>query len=111
MRRERACHGQDGRLLRTTDEPCAYDGRVDLWSGGYRVSASYVAAARTARAVWSSLVARRALGDVSPEAVNAFLMGLPQEHRFALLVDLVEEWGGYGADEALFASLKEVTGL
>ena len=48
---------------------------------------------------------------VSPEQVNRFLMKLPQEHRFALLVDLVEIWGALGADEALFASLKEVTGL
>ncbi len=51
------------------------------------------------------------LRRVSPEQVNRFLMQLPQEHWFALLVDLVEVWGALGADEALFASLKEVTGL
>ena len=51
------------------------------------------------------------LRRVSPEQINRFLMGLPQEHRFALLVDLVETWGALGANEALFASLKEVTGL
>ena len=38
-------------------------------------------------------------------------MSLPQDHRFALLVDLVPEWGAYGASEALFTSLREVTGL
>jgi MoxR-like ATPase len=47
----------------------------------------------------------------SPAAIDAFLRALPQEHRFALLVDLVEQWGALGADDALFESLKEVTGL
>lgn len=52
-----------------------------------------------------------ALPELPPETVNRFLLGLPQEHRFALLVDLVERWGRLGAHEALLASLKEVTGL
>jgi hypothetical protein len=51
------------------------------------------------------------LEALGPAVVNRFLLALPQEHRFALLVDLVEEWGWLGADEALFVSLREVTGL
>ena len=56
-------------------------------------------------------VQRRLLEGVTPQQVNVFLMALPQDHRFALLVDLVPDWGVYGASEALFSSLKEVTGL
>ena len=45
------------------------------------------------------------------EQVCNFLRSLKQEYRFAVLVDLVQEWGRLGADEALLESLKEVTGL
>jgi hypothetical protein len=45
------------------------------------------------------------------ETVNAFLLAVPEEHRFALLVDMVREWGLLGADQALFKSLQDVTGL
>src|SRR5581483_511033 len=51
------------------------------------------------------------LADATPPVVMRFLMSLPQEHRFALLVDLVEAWGWLGADQALFESLRDVTGL
>lgn len=51
------------------------------------------------------------LTGLTAAEVNQFLLRLPQDHRFALLVDLVQEWGALGADEALFASLREVTGL
>ena len=51
------------------------------------------------------------LTTVTPPQVNRFLTGLPQEHRFAVLVDLVPRWGALGADEALFAALREVSGL
>ncbi len=43
--------------------------------------------------------------------INTFLVLLPPEHRAALLVDLVEVWGGLGADPAMFVALGEVTGL
>lgn len=52
-----------------------------------------------------------ALDGASPEHIRAFLMALPREHRFALLVDTVEAWGRLGADDALRQSLREVTGL
>jgi hypothetical protein len=48
---------------------------------------------------------------VTPEQVNRFLLGLPQEHRFALLVDLVGYWSELGADEAMLQSLVDVTGI
>jgi hypothetical protein len=51
------------------------------------------------------------LVNVTPAQINRFLLGLPQEHRFALLVDLVQQWGALGAAEALLTSLREVTGL
>ena len=51
------------------------------------------------------------LVEVSAEQVNAFLMGLPQEHRFALLVDRVPVWSRLGADDALLQSLVDVTGI
>jgi hypothetical protein len=66
---------------------------------------------------WFVLSAIRALiarGDplqVTAETVNAFLMSLPSEHRFALLVGLVGQWGELGAAPAMFAALKEATGL
>ena len=43
--------------------------------------------------------------------INKFLLRLPQEHRFALLLDLVKEWGKLGAEETLLESLKAVTGF
>lgn len=57
------------------------------------------------------LAARGALEDVPAETINRFLRGIPREHCFALLVDLVEVWGRLGANEALFFALKEATGL
>ena len=55
----------------------------------------------------------REQGDAGGAAqmVGRFLMALPRDHRFALLVDLVDEWGQLGAEAALLASLEEVTGL
>ena len=58
-----------------------------------------------------AMVRRRELDGIDPESINYFLFSLPQEHRFAVLVDLVEEWGALGADDALFAALQEVTGV
>jgi MoxR-like ATPase len=48
---------------------------------------------------------------VPAEKVNRFLMQLPQEHRFALLVDTVPAWSQLGADESMLQSLVELTGI
>jgi hypothetical protein len=55
-----------------------------------------------------NLVKGGGLDDVPAETVNRFLMFLPQEHRFALLIDMVEDWGKLGINETLLATLKEV---
>ncbi len=57
------------------------------------------------------MVQREELKHIPSAQINKFLMKLPQEHRFALIVDMVEDWGRLGGDEAFFLSLKEVTGL
>jgi hypothetical protein len=46
-----------------------------------------------------------------PQQINDFLRSVSQEFRFALLVDLVPQWGELGTDELLMEELKEVTGL
>lgn len=46
-----------------------------------------------------------------PERLNEFLSALPNEFRFALLVDLVDRWSALGASQAMFDALKDVTGL
>ncbi|MEZ5581377.1 MAG: ATP-binding protein [Candidatus Competibacteraceae bacterium] len=51
------------------------------------------------------------LDGIAPAKINAFLNHLPEEHRFALLVDRVSLWGRLGADEAMFNALKQVSGL
>jgi len=50
-------------------------------------------------------------GDEFPVQVNALLAAIPQEYRFAVLLDLVRPWGDYGASEAMLETLTEVTGL
>ncbi len=54
---------------------------------------------------------KKQLPDIPRAKVNRFLLALPPEHRFVLLVDMVADWGRMGADTALLESLKEVTGL
>ncbi|MBW3542169.1 MAG: AAA family ATPase [Planctomycetes bacterium] len=56
-------------------------------------------------------IKRDELPPIPPEKVNHFLAALPDEFRFAVLVDLVDPWARLGASEAMFAALKEVTGL
>jgi hypothetical protein len=51
------------------------------------------------------------LGVMTAGQVNQFLLGLPEEHRFALLVDAVPAWSQLGADESLLQSLVDVTGI
>ena len=56
------------------------------------------------------LVMRKEL-KTSRANINRFLLALPPEHRFALFVGHVKEWGKLGADMALLAALKDATGL
>jgi hypothetical protein len=58
-----------------------------------------------------NLVKRDNLKGATPETVNRFLLGVPPEHRFALIVDMVDRWGRLGAADALKTTLQEVTGL
>lgn len=57
------------------------------------------------------MLAAGGLTGFTAEQINAFLSSVSQELRFALLVDLVPQWGALGADEVLLNSLKEITGL
>jgi hypothetical protein len=57
------------------------------------------------------LVQRREFPNVGPEITQHFLEALPNEFRFALLVDFVEQWAHLGATRAMFDALAEVTGL
>ena len=58
-----------------------------------------------------TLIQRRELPPIRPDMVNRFLESLPNEFRFAVLVDLVDRWAEMGADNSMFVALKEVTGL
>lgn len=51
------------------------------------------------------------LSGLSPKAVNRFLRSLPPEHQLNVLTDLVDRWGALGADAAMLAILKKVSGL
>jgi hypothetical protein len=51
------------------------------------------------------------LSGIPAEKVNAFLTAVGEEYRFALLLDLVENWADLGASELMLATLKTVTGL
>ena len=72
---------------------------------------------KTETAMWflvsrtRNAVASRELADMSHEKVNAFLVAVGEEYRFALLLDLVEPWAELGATALMLASLKEITGL
>ena len=48
------------------------------------------------------------LQELPPVVVDSFLAMLPNEQRFALIVDNVESWGALGADTAMLASLREI---
>jgi MoxR-like ATPase len=51
------------------------------------------------------------LRDLKPVVINRFLSSIPLEQRLTLFVDLVDNWGKLGADPALLAALRELTGL
>jgi hypothetical protein len=57
-----------------------------------------------------AIVGRVPAPDVSADDVNAFLMALPPDHRLAVMVGLVENWGRLGAAPAMMESLRELTG-
>lgn len=56
-------------------------------------------------------IKRKELTPIDPWKVNNFLGALPNEFRFAVMVDLVDEWAAMGASEAMIEALREVTGL
>lgn len=56
-------------------------------------------------------VREKRLGSFSVEQLNGFLMALPREHRFTLLAGCIQAWGDLGVEDAMFESLREVTGL
>ncbi len=58
-----------------------------------------------------SLIGKERDLSIGADTINRFLLALPPEHRFALLVGLVERWGALGASPALLQSLKDATGL
>jgi hypothetical protein len=57
------------------------------------------------------LVQRNELKGLSEETINNFLIYLSIEHRFTIIVGLVNQWAELGAEIALFDTLLEVTGL
>ena len=58
-----------------------------------------------------NLVQRGEMKRYSKDEVHRFLMAVPTEHRFALMVELPKEWGELGAAAAFRTTLKEVTGI
>jgi hypothetical protein len=51
------------------------------------------------------------LPAIDPYLVNQFLASLPNEFRFAVMIDLVDRWSALGASQAMLDALREVTGL
>ncbi len=51
------------------------------------------------------------LKELDAATINLFLKAIPREHLFALLVDLVPDWGKLGAEPSMFEALKDVTGI
>ena len=58
-----------------------------------------------------NLLQRGDLRGIETNVINDFLKAVPVEHRFALVVDLVKEWGELGAIDAVRHTLTEVTGV
>jgi hypothetical protein len=55
--------------------------------------------------------ARGNLALLAGAPIRKFLEALPEEHRCALLIDMVETWAKLGAGDVLMKTLAEVTGL
>jgi len=72
---------------------------------------------KTETAMWflvsrtRNAVAGGELTGTPVEKVNAFLVAIGEEYRFALILDLVDKWGELGASALLLRTLKTVTGL
>jgi hypothetical protein len=72
---------------------------------------------KTETAMWflvsrtRNAIASDELKDVPAAKVNALLVAVGEEYRFALLLDLVEKWAELGASELMLATLRTVTGL
>jgi hypothetical protein len=58
-----------------------------------------------------SAVAGGELIGTPPEKINAFLTAAGEEYRFALVLDLVEQWAELGASDLMLRTLRTVTGL
>ena len=56
------------------------------------------------------MLARGELANFAPDTINAFLRGVPEEHRLALLLDRVHTWAELGAAESLLQTLRDVIG-
>lgn len=56
-------------------------------------------------------IQRDELPPLDPDQVNHFLASLPSEFRFAVMIDLVDQWAKMGASQAMLDALREVTGL
>ncbi|MCE9567769.1 MAG: MoxR family ATPase [Planctomycetes bacterium] len=72
---------------------------------------------KTETAMWflvsrtRNAIAGGELTGTPTEKVNAFLVAVGEEYRFALILDLVDKWGELGASELMLRTLKTVTGL
>ena len=53
-----------------------------------------------------NLVKRGEMPKIGPEALNQFLMAIPPDHRFALLIDRVEDWGRLGRGRGAAGDVK-----
>jgi hypothetical protein len=66
---------------------------------------------RLRKAVERDELRRADPSDEFPARANGLLAALPQEFRFALMLDMVPRWAEYGASNVMLETLKEVTGL
>lgn len=57
------------------------------------------------------LIEKDLLAPRDSVVINRFLRALDQEHRLNLIVDLVDHWAKLGAEEVLWETLMEVTGV
>jgi hypothetical protein len=76
-----------------------------------RDTALWFLVSRLRKAVERDELRRADPSDEFPARVNGLLAALPQEFRFALMLDTVPRWAEYGASNVMLDTLKEVTGL
>ncbi|MBV8888129.1 MAG: AAA family ATPase [Alphaproteobacteria bacterium] len=58
-----------------------------------------------------SLVAQEESLLIDTDTINRFLMAVPADHRFALMIGLVERWSALGAAPGLVAAFRDATGV